>query len=200
MTQIYRVPSGVSETELVIKKSRFIARAGCAATRGDALEFLQRVKDDFPDAGHHCWAYILGAPDQAASAAMSDDGEPTGTAGKPILNVLQHKDVGDIMLVVARYFGGVKLGAGGLVRAYSGAAQQLMDEIKVAEYVIRSRLEIILTHADEQSLRHWLDQHDGLLVNIEYQQRVSCTVEVSEDAIVALTEQCAARAWQLRRI
>lgn len=200
MTQIYRVPSGVSETELVIKKSRFIARAGCAATRGDALEFLQRVKDDFPDAGHHCWAYILGAPDQAASAAMSDDGEPTGTAGKPILNVLQHKDVGDIMLVVARYFGGVKLGAGGLVRAYSGAAQQLMDEIKVAEYVIRSRLEIILTHADEQSLRHWLDQHDGLLVNIEYQQRVSCTVEVAEDAIVALTEQCAARAWQLRRI
>lgn len=200
MSQHYRVPRGVSETELVIKKSRFIAQASQATTREEAMAFLQATKVQYPDARHHCWAYLLGEPDQAESAAMSDDGEPSGTAGKPILNVLQHKDVGDIMLVVVRYFGGVKLGAGGLVRAYSGAAQQLMDEIKVTEYVIRSKLEIILTHADEQSLRHWLDTHDGLLVNVEYQQRVSCTVEITDDKIAALTEHCAAKAWQLRRV
>ncbi len=197
MSHPYRIPAGISETELVVKKSRFIARASMATTREEAMEALARMRADFPDAGHHCWAYILGMPEQAASAAMSDDGEPSGTAGKPILNVLKHKDVGDIMLVIARYFGGIKLGAGGLVRAYSGAAQQLMDEINVVEHVVRSRLEIVLDHADEQALRHWLDNNDGILVSTDYQQRVRCTIEILEDSLESLNAQCGARAWQL---
>jgi len=190
-------PRGVSETELVIKKSRFIARATRATSRDEAMVFVDAARADFPDAGHHCWAYVLGPSNRTTSAAMSDDGEPSGTAGKPILNVLQHKDVGDIVLVVIRYFGGIKLGAGGLVRAYSGAAQQLMDELDVVEHVHRQSYVVTLDHADEQALRHWLDTHDGILQNVDYRQRVHCKIEVTQSQALQLRETCEARAWLL---
>jgi len=191
------VPQGVSETELVIKKSRFIARAAKAQSRDEAMAFVDEARKDFPDAGHHCWAYKLGASDQTVSAAMSDDGEPSGTAGKPILNVLAHKNIGDIVLVVVRYFGGIKLGAGGLVRAYSGAAQQLMDEISVVEFVQRHDFVVTLDHADEQALRHWLDTHDGIFRSVDYRQRVHCVIAVTAPNLKELRDTCDARAWLL---
>src|SRR5690625_1242748 len=91
--------------------------------------------------------------------AMNDDGEPSGTAGKPIFNVIQHKGVGDVMVVVTRYFGGVKLGAGGLVRAYAGAAEAVLSAMEIVERVPESRFTLSLDFAQEQPLRHWCEQH-----------------------------------------
>ena len=112
----YTVPAREARFAQEIKRSHFIGVATQVSSSGDAADALDTVKKEFPDATHHCWAYVLGNPKTSWQTRMDDDGEPTGTAGKPILNVLQHKNVGDILLVVVRYFGGTKLGAGGLVR------------------------------------------------------------------------------------
>jgi len=110
----YHIATSVFEAQYTVKKSRFIARVVPIGSREDALAAVAVAKRDYPDARHHCWAYLLGEPGDARSAGMSDDGEPAGTAGKPILNVLQHGKFGDVLVVVIRYFGGIKLGAGGL--------------------------------------------------------------------------------------
>jgi putative IMPACT (imprinted ancient) family translation regulator len=97
----YPVPAQQIENLYEIKKSKFIAFAAFADSREAAMSHLANVKQKYPDARHHCWAYLLGNPHSPSSAAMADDGEPSGTAGKPILNVLQHKGVGDVMIMVA---------------------------------------------------------------------------------------------------
>ncbi|WIO73258.1 YigZ family protein [Porticoccaceae bacterium LTM1] len=179
---VFRTPADTVQIEYEIKKSRFIARAGLASTREEAMALLEEMRVAFPDARHHCWAYLLGNPSTATSAAMSDDGEPTGTAGKPILNVLQHKDIGDVMVVVARYFGGIKLGAGGLVRAYSTAAQQAMEELPVQEH--RAMLAGTL-HCDfsiEQAVRHWLGVNEGSVEDVVYSNRVTIRLQVLEES------------------
>ena len=131
----YPTPARTVETESEVKKSRFIARAANVSSRQEALAFVEQAKCDYPDARHHCWAYLLGNPSSAASAAQNDDGEPAGTSGRPILNVIQHKGVGDVVVVVIRYFGGIKLGAGGLVRAYSGAAESCMSILPLEQAI-----------------------------------------------------------------
>ena len=176
MTSNYPVPSSSCEVCYEIKKSRFIAFATFADTRESAMQRLAEIKQKYPDARHHCWAYQFGNPKSAVSAAMSDDGEPSGTAGKPILNVLQHKNVGDVMIIVTRYFGGIKLGAGGLVRAYSAAAQMAMEVLKTEHQVVREQLELRCGFGQEQPLRHWLSLHDGLVENIEYSDQVAMTI------------------------
>jgi len=156
-----------------------------AASREAALAFVESVRADYPDARHHCWAYLLGNPASAASAAMNDDGEPGGTAGKPILNVIQHKRIGDVIVVVTRYFGGIKLGAGGLVRAYAGATQQVLADLPLLEHRPRRRYRLRFDFAREQPLRHWAEQHRAELLSIDYHQQIDARVTVPEDQIDA---------------
>lgn len=181
----YVTPAATIERELEIKKSRFIARAGLVADRQAALAFVEAVKADYPDARHHCWAYLVGNPDTAANAAMSDDGEPSGTAGKPILNVIQHKGIGDVIVVVTRYFGGVKLGAGGLVRAYAGSTQQVLADLPLDEHRPQRSFALAFDFADEQPLRHWADQHGALLQSIDYGPRVTARLNVPLEQVEA---------------
>lgn len=181
----YVTPAATIERELEVKKSRFIARAGPVADRQAALAFVEAVKADYPDARHHCWAYLVGNPETAASAAMSDDGEPSGTAGKPILNVIQHKGIGDVIVVVTRYFGGVKLGAGGLVRAYAGATQLALAELPLDEHRPQRTFTLALDFADEQPLRHWSDQYGAQLLSIDYGNRVTARLDVPVEQVDA---------------
>lgn len=177
----YCTPADVAQIEYEVKKSRFIARAGYAASRKRAMALLDRMRAEFPDARHHCWAYQLGNPNSAVSAAMSDDGEPSGTAGKPILNVLQHKGVGDVMVVVTRYFGGIKLGAGGLVRAYSTATQQVMDCLPVKAHEALAKVNVLCDFGVEQAVRHWLAQNRGGVDVVAYAERVTMAVSLPQD-------------------
>ncbi len=174
----YDVPAASIEVELEVKKSRFITRVGFAPDREAAMAILAKARDDYPDARHHCWAYLVGNPHSPRTVAASDDGEPSGTAGKPILNVLQHKQIGDLMVVVIRYFGGIKLGAGGLVRAYSSAAQQGIDALTLREQRFLVEFKVRGDYALEQSLRHWLVSHSGELVSVDYQQHVDFTLNL----------------------
>jgi uncharacterized YigZ family protein len=182
----FLVPAAPIEREYEIKKSRFITRAARAQNRQQAMQLLEQAKRDYPDARHHCWAYLIGNPHSPTTVAMSDDGEPNGTAGKPILNVLQHKNIGDIMVVVIRYFGGIKLGAGGLVRAYSHAAQLAMTDLATEMQVPMSRCGVRGGFHIEQPLRHWLEQHDGKMLEVEYGQDIHCQIEVPDRQVADL--------------
>lgn len=189
----YVTPATTIERELAVKKSRFIARAGPVGDRRAALAFVDSVKSDYPDARHHCWAYLVGNPETAASAATSDDGEPSGTAGKPILNVIQHKGIGDVIVVVTRYFGGVKLGAGGLVRAYAGATQQALADLPLDAHRPRQGFDLAFDFADEQPLRHWAEAHGARLQSIDYGNRVTARLDVPVEQVEAFETFLGAR-------
>lgn len=183
----YPTPKHFHQFELEIKKSRFIAWANMVSNRDEAKAFLQKAKLHYPDARHHCWAYQIGNPKSPTMAAMSDDGEPSGTAGKPIFNVIQHKNIGDVMVIIIRYFGGIKLGAGGLVRAYSGATEKVMSELPTQISVVEIEKNIHVDFAKEQLVRHWLSQHDGRVIDVNYQHDVQMTVAVEQNSAPLLT-------------
>ena len=193
----YQVPAATFENEYVVKKSRFIARL-VAVTSRDAVNLaVQQARDDYPDARHHCWAYLLGKPADAGGAGMHDDGEPAGTAGRPILNVLQHGHLGDALVIVIRYFGGIKLGAGGLVRAYSSATQQVLDLAPVQTVRDLLSCTAIGDFSVEQALRHFLAGVEGELLAVAYTEVVTIDLAVAAVDFDALAEFCAAHAIQL---
>ncbi|MEH6579210.1 MAG: YigZ family protein [Amphritea sp.] len=127
----YFRPAGPISAKLEIRKSRFICYLSPVSGRAAAERFVQSIKTLHPKASHNCWSYIAGTPSDASQWNCSDDGEPKGTAGQPMLNILQHSGHGELCAVVTRYFGGIKLGTGGLVRAY---AQAVQEALKIAEF------------------------------------------------------------------
>lgn len=157
---------------------------------------LAEARAAWPDARHHCWAYLLGNPAAASSAAMNDDGEPSGTAGRPILNVIQHKGIGDVMVIVSRYFGGIKLGAGGLTRAYSAAAETVLSQLPLSHHVATTSCSVHCEFSQEQLLRHWVAQQQGQLGIPQYGERVNVMVELPQQALTALQAFCAAHAMR----
>ena len=195
--QSYSVPAETLEKTLLIKKSRFIASAKMISSRDEAKAFFQEKKDEYSDARHHCWAYLIGNPLSASNAAMSDDGEPSGTAGKPILNVIQHKNIGDIMVLVTRYFGGVKLGAGGLTRAYSGATEMILSEVKLKQQIFLAEIFVNCDFSQEQMMRHWAGQHGAELSVLNYSQYVELKVNLPHDEIQNLKDFCLANSIEV---
>ena len=192
---MFLIPQCQNSEELVIKKSRFIAIAQCANDRAEAMGALSKAKIDYSDASHHCWAYLIGNPQSPTSQAMSDDGEPSGTAGKPILNVLQHKSVGNIMVIVVRYFGGIKLGVGGLVRAYSSATQSVIETLVTSQYISLEELTVKINYAEEQALRFWVSQNQGNVIDVHYKENVVCKITIPKENRSGFDAQCHARNW-----
>lgn len=190
MSRDYPIPAGELQRETQVRKSRFIARVMPVTSRDEVHHQVARARVEYPDARHVCWAYQVGRPGAAAEAGMNDDGEPSGTAGKPILGVIQHKDMGDVLVIVIRYFGGIKLGAGGLVRAYAGAAESVLSEVGrvVQPTLLVARLR--LDFAQEQPLRHWAGQHGASLAEVYYASQVEVRLEVPEQHWPALTGFC----------
>ena len=149
MSERYFIPSQpLYRVEELIKRSRFITTIAHAASADEAKSFVNDRKAEFPDATHNCWAYAVGSPGDTAQVGFSDDGEPHGTAGRPMLHALLHNNVGEHAVVVTRYFGGIKLGAGGLVRAYSGAVANALSTLPVQEKIIpvKVRLQLEYNH------------------------------------------------------
>jgi uncharacterized YigZ family protein len=131
----YPVPAARHRVEQVILRSRFIATAAPVEDVAAARAFIEEMRTEFADASHNCFAFLAGPPGSTAQMGMTDDGEPSGTAGRPMLAVLMGSGVGDIAVVVTRYFGGIKLGTGGLVRAYGGGVKQVLETLPVREKI-----------------------------------------------------------------
>lgn len=190
MAADYQIPISSIEHEYEIKKSRFITRVAAVTDRQQAMQLLLQAKRDYPDARHHCWAYLLGPPQQPLSQAFNDDGEPSGTAGKPILNVLNHGQVGDVMVIVIRYFGGVKLGAGGLVRSYSTATQQAMELISTCTQVSLLQCRLICDFSKEDKCRRYIQQLNGNIINATYTHNLCLHIELPEIEVSELNYFC----------
>jgi uncharacterized YigZ family protein len=163
-----------AETELVILKSRFIASGGEVRNPGEAETFLAQIRQRYPDASHHCYAFcVLGPP---TTSRCSDDGEPSGTAGRPILTVLEHR-VSNAIVVVSRYFGGTKLGTGGLVKAYTRATQELLVTAGLETREPTASIRLSYPYHLQGLVAHQL-QHHQLVGEFEYAAAITCTVAV----------------------
>lgn len=158
----YRIPAETARTELVVVNSRFVSTIGRASSVDEARLFLSRVRDDMPDANHHVYAYRIGFGSSVIDG-MSDAGEPSGTAGPPVLAVLRGADIGDTVLVVSRFFGGTKLGTGGLVRAYSDAARQALASLKTELKIEKQRLGLELPYPLYEQVARLVHEHNGVL-------------------------------------
>ena len=189
MTPSYLIPVGPVIAETQVKKSRFITHLAPAGNRTDALTFIQSLRNQHPNARHCCSAYVAGPPEGNTAIAFDDDGEPAGTAGRPILNVLMHKRIGEIVAVVIRYFGGIKLGAGGLVRAYSSAAQTAVDSLSLTERVFLINGVLTCEYAQENMVRHCLQTYNVKLLACEYGAQITMTVTAPQSQYNLFIEQ-----------
>lgn len=177
----YPIPATQHRIEETIKRSRFIATVAHASTGAEAKMFISRIRNEFPDATHHCWAYVAGPPADTARVGMSDDGEPHGTAGRPILTVLLHSGIGEIVAVVTRYFGGTKLGTGGLVRAYSGSVQNAVAQLPVQEKRDLLCLTAIFGYSSIAAIQQIVKSFHSKIVEEHYEADVSFRIELPKD-------------------
>ncbi len=155
-----------------IKKSRFITRLAHTPGVEAAKAFVAQMRAEYPDARHHCFAWVAGAPDDSQQLGFSDDGEPAGTAGKPMLAQLMGSGVGEITAVVIRYYGGVKLGTGGLVKAYGGGVQQALTQLSTLRKVPLTEYTLQCDYAQLAGVEALVKQHDGLIIHSDFQASV----------------------------
>ncbi len=176
MANRYPIPAQETRVEVRVSNSRFIATAAPAFTIEEARAFISRIKDEFSDASHNVPAYAIGYG-PSVTAHCNDDGEPSGTAGRPVLAVLQGSGLGDIVVVVTRYFGGTKLGTGGLVRAYSGAAQEVLAELPRAEKVETHTVMVVLPYNLYEQFKLLVEAHHGRILDEEFAADITISIQ-----------------------
>lgn len=189
----YKTIASAGSFEQILQKSKFIAIAAPAADEAQAMEKLKEEKKRYPDARHHCWAYRLGPAGE--SVRCSDDGEPQGTAGVPMLECLKKKNITNAVVVVTRYFGGILLGTGGLTRAYASGAAGALDAAKTAFMILSARFEIFMEYTHFAYTEHIIKSRSYIVVEkIGFSESVciSCIVKRSDEVrfekeIAALT-------------
>lgn len=190
MTELsYKIPKNIVTFEEVIKRSRFIAHIAHTPDVASAKAFISKMKEDYSDAGHNCWAYVAGAPDNSQVLGFSDDGEPNGTAGKPMLNVLLGSGIGEITAVVTRYFGGTKLGTGGLVRAYGGAVNKALEELEIVERIPEVIVLGISEYSHQSLIEQVLKSYNVLSLEKEFTAHIQWTLKMDKrEAPLAISE------------
>ncbi len=182
----YLIPAASNKAETEVKRSRFISFVKHCNGNHQAKQFIKHIKEQYPDARHHCHAFIAGAPNDSNLYGFSDDGEPNGTAGMPIFKHLKHSDIGEIALVVVRYFGGTKLGTGGLARAYSDAAKSVLKDLKTKDYVKTHEVILSMSFALEDEVRSKIALLGGKIERIEYTDQVKMTISVPQQVELTL--------------
>lgn len=179
MIEKYLSVAGECVTQKVIEKSKFITTSRHVESEDEAREFIAEISRKFSDATHNCYAYI---PDLTGNAPrFSDDGEPQGTAGMPMLEVLKNKALVQIAVVVTRYFGGMKLGAGGLVRAYSGCVAENIEDTDIVSYETCYELNVITDYSAVDTALRFFAENGADIINTEYLNEVKFTVAVKKN-------------------
>ena len=191
MATSYFIPTASVVTEQVIKNSRFICSVGWAGSRQEVISAAGSIRNQHPQASHVCWAYIAGPPD-SADRGMSDDGEPHGTAGKPMLTILEHSGMGEIWATVTRYYGGIKLGTGGLVRAYSSSVQQAIKLVGTWEKVPMTTLQLIVPYRLLTTIRKIVEDEKSTVINEIFQDSIELTTRVPSQKISIIAGKVAA--------
>ena len=186
----YKTITSNHTTEEEIKKSRFICHLKRVTSEEEARDFIATIKKEHYRANHSCSAMIIGENSEVKRS--SDDGEPSGTAGVPMLTVLEKQELTNVVAVVTRYFGGIKLGAGGLIRAYTGSVAQALNEIGLVTVKEQVGLQVILTYPQYQTFANFLEQENLEEFNTQFLEYVTSDIYTDEDRLSdlqsALTE------------
>ncbi|WKA53773.1 YigZ family protein [Planococcus shixiaomingii] len=176
MRENYKTVGEFADAEIVIQKSRFIGHAARAETEKEALDFIASIKSIHRSATHNCSAYLIGEHDSVQKA--NDDGEPSGTAGIPILEVLKKQGLKDVVVVITRYYGGIKLGGGGLIRAYGKATTTALDAAGIVERKLHHLMKISVDYTWLGKVENEVRQSEYLLKEIQYTEGVDLYVHV----------------------
>ena len=174
----YLIPAETISFTEEIKKSRFITYLAHTEGIEAAKDYIQSIKAQYPDARHHCWAFVAGRPDDSQQLGFSDDGEPTGTAGKPIMAQLLGSQLGEITCVVVRYFGGIRLGTGGLVKAYGNGAQQALKILSTQTKVPQKVFNLVCDYSLINAIEQLLAQVNGVILHSDYNEVVALQITI----------------------
>jgi len=179
MTNKIKTINNCSEIEIVEKKSRFIANAAPVETEKQALEFIEKIKKKYWNARHNVFAYQIGEKNQIQRC--SDDGEPSGTAGKPILDIISGEELKNVVVVVTRYFGGILLGTGGLVRAYSKSAKEAIMQSGIIEKILYKQINVKVDYSISGKVKYETLQQKQIIYNTIYTDKVEFIIYAQED-------------------
>lgn len=176
------------EAEIVEKKSKFIANVFYVESVQEAEELIKKVKKQHNEARHNCFAFSVFTREGIVDR-FSDDGEPSGTAGSPMLNIITSKKITNVLVVVTRYFGGILLGTGGLVRAYTGAFQEALEKVNIIEKELGVLAKIVVTYSDLEKLKYYLKQNDIDIINNDFNENVEVYVNITENKLEELNNR-----------
>ncbi len=174
------LPGQFHRDEESIKRSRFIVSIAHTPSVESAKAFVDAIKQEFPDATHNCWAYSAGMPGSTAQVGASDDGEPKGTAGRPMLTILEHCEVGELTAVVTRYFGGTLLGTGGLVHAYQDLVKLGLSKLPTREKVPSAIYTLGVAHQHFNHVLSILERGGARILTKEFSYNVTLSVEIAD--------------------
>ena len=169
-----------AEAEIIEKKSKFIGEVFYIETVQEAEEKLREINKKYHDAKHHCFAYRVMEQEKIIEKC-SDDGEPSGTAGAPMLQIISKNDLINVIVIVTRYFGGILLGTGGLVRAYSKATSDSLEKAEIVEIKKGERIELTISYKDLQFIKYYCTKNDIKIVNTEFSEEPKVTIELTEN-------------------
>ena len=175
----YITVKGESKSQIIIKKSKFITHLKYVENKEEARKYIEIIRKKYFDAKHNCYAYIV-KEDNGLYEKYSDDAEPSGTAGMPILNVLEQKKLYNVVAIVTRYFGGILLGTGGLVRAYSDSVVEAINNANMAKIILGMRIIVILEYQQFQKFKHYCDKNSINVLEIQYGERIRAIIEIEE--------------------
>lgn len=184
---VYHTIAHQATFEMKERGSRFIATAMPVDSRARAEAHIQDIQTTYYDATHNCFAYRTGMASQEVSR-FNDDGEPSGTAGKPILQAILGRELTNVLIVVTRYFGGTKLGTGGLIRAYGGAAVRVLEQADIRHYYLTQTLHVECPYAAQPVIAMALDAFKATIVNSEFTDRVQYRIAVRQRQVSAFVD------------
>ena len=174
-------PGEVFRVEQTIKRSRFIASVGHTPGVEEAEAFIEQIKAEFEDARHNCWAYCAGAAGSTDRIGASDDGEPHGTAGRPMLTAVTHSGIGEVTVVVTRYFGGILLGTGGLVKAYQSSVKMALEGVPTRVRTKTKRIKFSVEHRFVNQVLRKIEAVNGRILEKNFDMGADFDVEIPED-------------------
>jgi uncharacterized YigZ family protein len=185
----YKIAANDIVDETIVSRSRFICYISPCTSHEQAKKQLKKCQKNHPQASHHCYAFLTGRPEDSQGYGFSDDGEPSGTAGRPMLSVLQGNDVGELCAIVVRYFGGTKLGTGGLQRAYGGSVRQALSLLRTSTKVPMVEQYLICDYHQINDVLYVVEQAKGEVIKQDFTAQIALVIALPEAQLVNVKQQ-----------
>ena len=189
MAQSYKIADGEVIDEIIISRSRFICYLNACSSVAQSKEYLKQIQLLHPQASHHCYAFVAGAPLDSQCYGFSDDGEPSGTAGRPMFAVLQGSELGQVCAIVVRYFGGTKLGTGGLQRAYAASVRQALTLLQTKLKIAMVFKTITCQYNQANDIQHMIIKNGGEVLTQDYSDNVCLSIAIPQDSFTHAAQQ-----------